>query len=148
MERILTSYKLLSSGDYSHQKTFTFEDKSVMNFIDEESDSSGCASETDDETVPLLKPNMEPANVLDDGPIEMMKPANVLDDGPIEMMKPANVLDDGPIEMMNPAIVLDDGPIEMMDMCPEDMIEKPIIPVHVEQHCDNHCAVTSDVIKS
>ena len=134
MERILTSYKLLSSGDYSHQKTFTFEDKSVMNFIDEESDSSGCASETDDETVPLLKPNMEPANVLDDGPIEMMKPANVLDDGPIEMMKPANVLDD--------------GPIEMMDMCPEDMIEKPIIPVHVEQHCDNHCAVTSDVIKS
>ena len=120
MERILTSYKLLPSGDYSHQKTFTCEDKSVMNFIDEESDSSGFVSETDDETVPLLKPNMEPANVLDDGPIEMMEPANVLDD----------------------------GPIEMMDMCPEEMIEKPIIPVHVEQHCDNHCAVTSDVIKS
>ena len=134
MERILTSYKLLPSGDYSHQKTFTCEDKSVMNFIDEESDSSGFVSETDDETVPLLKPNMEPANVLDVGPIEMMEPANVLDVGPIEMMEPANVLDD--------------GPIEMMDTCPEDMIEKPIIPVHVEQHCDNHCAVTSDVMKS
>ena len=106
MERILTSYKLLPSGDYSHQKTFTCEDKSVMNFIDEESDSSGFVSETDDETVPLLKPNMEPANVLDD------------------------------------------GPIEMMDTCPEDMIEKPIIPVHVEQHCDNHCDVASDVMKS
>lgn len=156
MERILNCYRLLPSTDIANHEIHTFEDKSIMTFIDEGSDSSEfeSESETDDETVPLLKPKMmKPANVLnvglnvpDDGPIVPI-------DGTIEMMKLANVPDDGPNAPVEaPTVMMDlpnvpDGvPIEMMDTqtCPEDIIETPIIQIHVDQHCNNDCAVTSE----